>query len=258
MKKKLVLLLSAILLGLSFVFFTPKSSEAPMPVIVGGIIPHHLLAEFIIDDFFVRLKKQNPESIILIGPNHEEKGGNVLSAEIDWETEFGQLKRDQYLIDRLKKGNFLNIDEKILKEEHSIIDILPFIKKNLPSVKITPLIFRGVLRLSELKKIAINLAQELDEKTIIIGSVDFSHYLSAQEAKLKDEETIEAIKNFDLERIYSFGNDHLDSPASLIIVLLASRIKGKDNLKILNHTNSGIITKNSFPPTTSYFSITFN
>ena len=256
MMKKLVLPILIILAGLIYTFL-PKSQNPPTKLIAGGIVPHHLLADFLIDDFFSRLKPQNPETIILIGPNHDEKGAKALSAEIDWETDYGLLKRDEELINKLKKKGLLNFDEKILKEEPSISNIIPFIKKHLPSVKIMPLILRANLSLNELEVIAKMLAEELNEKIVIVASIDFSHYLSRQEAQAKDEETIKAIKDFDLGKIYSFGNDHLDSASSLIVILLSLKEKGKTNPEILRHSNSGIITKKNLPPTTSYFSIAF-
>jgi hypothetical protein len=46
--------------------------------IKGGIVPHHLLPSYIVADFFKHIAHQKPKTLILIGPNHYEKGTLML------------------------------------------------------------------------------------------------------------------------------------------------------------------------------------
>ena len=106
------------------------------------------------------------------------------------------------------------------------------------------------------------MAEELadylrDEKTVIVASVDFSHYLPKEEAIKKDKESLEAIKNFNYERIYSFGNDNLDSPPSIATLLSTMEKSGFTNIEVLGNSNSVEILGAESPQTTSYFNIAF-
>jgi hypothetical protein len=61
--------------------------------IAGAIIPHDLSVGFITARFFKKLAFQNPHTIVLIGPNHYERGGfHALTSMYSWQTPFGNVE----------------------------------------------------------------------------------------------------------------------------------------------------------------------
>lgn len=208
-------------------------SAASSRIIFGGIVPHHLLAEEMINDFFIQLAKQKPETIILIGPNHFEKGDYILSS-----------------------ANNLQIrkDNEIINQEISMVNIVPIIKRVLPNVNIVPIIFRNNVDVNDLRKIADRLSGLVNSKTVLVASIDFSHYLNAPQAEVKDGQTLKAIKDKDLQKILSFNFDNLDSPASLFVLLSTL---GDKKMHLIGHTNSAQILKRGDLPVTSYLEIMF-
>ena len=227
--------------------------------IIGGVIPHHLLASFMIADFFDRLKEQNPQTIILIGPNHFEKGDFiVLSSLYDWQTPFGRVQADQEIIADLVDSNLARIDESTLSQEHAIGSVTPFINFYLPRAKIVPIVLSPNMKQEQALILAEKLSLHASPKTVIIASVDFSHYLHGSEETKKDEITLEAMKNFNYSKLYTMNSDYLDSYNSVAVLLMAMEKKGIDDFKVLNHTNSSEILGDNSIETTSYFEVVFN
>lgn len=236
-----------------------KDITTPNYVIRGGIIPHDLFASFIISGFFKGLSAQKPTNIILLGPNHYEKGNyKVLTSSYSWDTAFGNLAPDLASIHSLVGSGLAKIDEEDVPNDHSVAGIMPFIKYYLPDAKVTPLLLSSRMTEDDTRKLANRLAGLTTKETIIIASVDFSHYLNSSEAEEKDALTIQAIKDNNLKELFLFNSDHLDSPPAIATLLIAMQ-KGKTTtMEILNHTNSGKLQYNDSIETTSYFSIYFH
>lgn len=226
--------------------------------IAGGIIPHHLFPSFIITDFFYRLSKQNPKTIILIGPNHYERGDHkVLSSLYGWETPFGVVEPNEPILKELTKSKLIKIDETNLPKDHAVAGIIPFVKYYLPNTKVVPLLLSGFMAEEDARILSSNLKNYLNKDTIIIAAVDFSHYLISEQAKEKDIVTLEVIKNFDYRQLFSLNNDYVDSPPSIAALLMTMQMLGTTKMDLLYHTNSGELQKNNFIETTSYFSIVY-
>jgi len=226
--------------------------------ITGGVIPHDLSASFMIADFFGRLAKQNPKTLILIGPNHFEKGGfKALSGFYGWETPFGTLEADDSVVGKLEVKSLIKVDEKVLAQEHSVVGIVPFVKFYLPDTKIVPIILSSTFNQDDARILANELNQYISKDAVVLASVDFSHYLSNIQAQEKDKVTFETIKNFDLRQLFTFNNDYLDSPGSIGLLLSLMEKTESRNVQVVDHTNSGELQRNDFIETTSYYSLAF-
>lgn len=226
--------------------------------IKGGIVPHDLFPGFIIADFFKRLSFQNPKTIIMIGPNHYEKGNfKALTSVYGWETPYGELNPDRDFINKLLGKNLLQIDEEVLPYDHAVSGILPFVKYYIKDARVVPILLKRGFSEKESEILASQIAGMADEDTVIVAAVDFSHYLTGGQAKKKDEVTLKIMQDFDYPKLYPLNNDYMDSPPSIGILLKVMQKLGSTNSKILFHTNSGELQKNSGIETTSYFSITY-
>lgn len=237
---------------------TKKANLISAYHISGGIIPHHLFPGFILTDFFNRLSTQNPKTIILIGPNHYEKGDfKVLTSLYSWDTPFGRVEPEDSIINGLVKKNIIKIDEEVLSNEHSVAGMMPFIKYYLPNANVAPLIISNHITEGEAELLAENLINYAGKDTILVAPVDFSHYLTNEQAKEKDKLTLEVIKNYDYRQLFTLNNDYLDSPPSIAVLLMVMQRLGKTEMDILYHANSGELQKDNYIETTSYFSIVY-
>ena len=230
--------------------FVDKKINFENTNIIGGIIPHHLLAADLVAEFFSNFE-DDYETIILIGPNHFSAGkSKIISSTYNWQTPYGILKYDQDVINELLKFNEIKIEENIFEKEHAINSEVAFIKKTFPNAKFVPL----VLRNSVDEKMAIKLAGHLiniakNKKILVLDSVDFSHYKNSLTAQKNDKISIKTIENFNFNKIYNLD---LDSPASIYTLLKFSELSNA-KFNLLNNSNSAILSnKPDLKSTTSY------
>lgn len=230
--------------------------------ILGGIIPHHLLADKIIASFFQTVTSNNPdiEVVILIAPNHNRIGASQIHTGLwDWETPFGILQTETSIVTQLTSEYDAGTSFKLLQEEHSISSLIPYVKYFLPSSEIVPILLHGNFGLYNSIALGEKLINLVYGKSyIIIASIDFSHYLPVETADKMDQITLEAIKSQDLTALSRMSNDHLDSPPSIIALLSAMEKAEAKSMKILDHSNSARIAGEKSDSTTSYFSIVFS
>ncbi|MGI6227193.1 MAG: AmmeMemoRadiSam system protein B [Peptococcales bacterium] len=235
-----------------------KVGEAPSSKIYGAVLPHHLIAYKLIDQVFNLLESQKPPLIILIGPNHFNQGERISTSTWGWQTPFGIVETDRETIDTLAKNALVKISDDIFTSEHSMGNLMPFIKYYLPEAKVVPIIFHHDLSKAEANFLSTELAHLAQEKdAVIMASIDFSHYLTNKEAQLKDQETLEIIRTKNIPRLLSLGDAHLDSPGSMVTMLLTMEKLGIEDFEVLQHTNSGILIGNDLIETTSYFTMIF-
>jgi MEMO1 family protein len=237
-----------------------KYSAADGKEIIGGVVPHHNLASFMLADFFSRLGKQEVETLIILAPNHPEAGSKkAITGSYSWQTPFGTVSVEKEAIEGLVEGGFLDVDEDVIGKELAIAETMPFVGFYLPEARVVPIILSKKNNLDDINSLAKGLSElvEKNNKTVVIASVDFSHYLNGYQAEEKDEETERAIKESDYQKLVSFDSDHLDSPAALATLLMVLNKKKSPEYEIVNHTNSGKFLNDSFSKTTSYFEILF-
>lgn len=218
---------------------------------IGGIIPHHLLAADLIAEFFSNLENFDYETIVLIGPNHFLAGdADIITSAYNWKTPYGTLEYDNKILNQLLKFNGVKIEENIFQNEHSINSEVAFIKKTFPNAKFLPIVVKPNVGKNKAEELAKYLFKIVDhKKTLILASVDFSHYKDSITAQKNDIISIDAIKNLSFNKIYDLD---IDSPASIYTLLKFSELS-KANFEILNNTNSAIlVNKLDINSTTSY------
>lgn len=237
---------------------TKKENKLSNYNISGGIIPHHLFPGYILTDFFNRLSVQKPRVIILIGPNHYEKGSfRVLTSLYSWGTPFGKVEPEELIINKLIKNGVVRIDEGVLPNDHAVAGMMPFIKYYLPDTKVVPILISGHTTQEEVKVLASNLTSFMGEDVVLVAPVDFSHYLTNEQAKEKDKVTLEVMKNYDYRQLFTLNNDYVDSPPSIAALLMVMQKLGTTKMDLLYNTNSGELQKDNYIETTSYFSIVY-
>jgi hypothetical protein len=96
----------------------------------------------------------------------------------------------------------------------------------------------------------------ISDNSLIIVSIDFSHYLTKAEAEKKDEITKSLILENNIQKIMTLNNDYLDSPASLATILKYAELKDLQT-EFVYHGNSNDFMREKGRETTSYFGIVF-
>jgi MEMO1 family protein len=228
-------------------------------VIKGGITPHHLLADDFIASFFKTVSVKNPELVFIIAPNHKNIGNNKISTcYSNWETPFGLLYADFEIVKSLVLEEKAGINSALMETDHSIAALIPYVKYFMPNAKLVPIMLQGDTSMEICTTLGNTIAKLSSNKnSLILASVDFSHYLPLEEADKMDEITLNAINTRNLKQIRSMGNDNMDSPPSIITLLSAMNAIGADKLKVLGHSNSDRIANSDTGYTTSYFTMVF-
>ncbi len=220
--------------------------------VVGGIVPHHLLAGKYIATFFETLKKQKPSTVVIIGPDHFGRGlGKISTTMRDWKTPFGEVQTNIELLNTLRESSSITVDEETIKEEHSVYSIIPFIARSLPKVEVITFALRGDMTSEELGNFSAMLDEQLPKDAVVIASIDFSHYQRVEVADFHDELSHAVIQSFDYGRL---KNLEIDSIPSLETLLRYLESRGAQKIAASFSDNSERITgARDVLETTSYF-----
>jgi len=243
--------------------FAPAGAKRSILVAAGGVVPHHLLARDMIASFFSAVSKAAPdaETVFVLGPNHNRAGSRrVHTGTWSWETDFGLLEADTDAACHIAAASGAGADFDLLRIEHSVAALAPYIKYFMPSAKIVPMLLHGDLSIEESENLARAIFEAGRGKSwIAVASIDFSHYLAAEEADRMDEITLKAVIDRNFFALSRMGNDNLDCPPAMIALLKLMELEGADGPRVIGHSNSARIAGLSDGSgVTSYFAMIFD
>ncbi|MBT4153335.1 MAG: AmmeMemoRadiSam system protein B [Candidatus Magasanikbacteria bacterium] len=211
-------------------------------VVRGGIIPHHLASGHTASAFLETLALQKPDTIIVIGPNHFQSGSNwVQITDYDWQTKYGTLQAEQQIIADLIDRDIARLERETFKTEHAVGGLMPLIAAHMPDVQVVPIVI-GIGAPQEALDTLVKEIAELSalRHVAVVGSVDFSHYMSVPVADFHDELSKEVLRCGDVERI---NNMEIDSPETVEVVLRVMKEHGTAHVAHMHHTNSATLVK---------------
>lgn len=222
------------------------------------IVPHHLLVSSFISDTLKKASSDEIDKVIIIGPNHENVGDEAIATALaDWQTPWGTLPSDPDLVNQFRQDLEVSDNIDVFTNEHSIGAQVPFVKYFFPKSKMLAIALSSYAGRQAADDLSAWLSKNIDKSTLVIFSIDFSHYLTKDSADQMDLITKELIIERDINKILKLGNDNTDSPASVATALL---LADKLDLKteILQQGNSFDFLLNKPESTTSYFAISFS
>ncbi len=213
------------------------SEKINLRTVYGGIASHHIPTTIPnLVNFYSDLKNnQSVRKIIIIGPDHNDAGKSSISASnVSFFTSYGEVKPIENLSIELEKSGLVSIEESPFDFEHSIGSQILVISKIFPGVQVTPIIFRSDIPKGQAKALGEKLASLMDEETVLIASVDFSHYLSTNQSAPIDNKSADVIRNLDLESIHLIEADSNETLETFMIVMNNKKAFDNDKVEVLN------------------------
>jgi len=266
MEKKIIILglIVSLLVGALFLFKEIKNNSKNLfyfsksPEIASGVVPHHLLAEEIIEKFFNYIaSKEKTETIILLSPDHFNSGNfteeNQLILPQKDTNELNGIAIDKFLLEKIAENSEFTFNTSFVSFDQGITNLLPYIKKNFPETKILPILIPAETKKEKIEKF-IKTIDSFKKNQIVLASTDFSHYLPKEVADFHDIKSINTLINFkedDFERL------EVDCWQCLYAARLFAQLKNKESPKIIAHKNSADLSGFDSDETTSYFSVVF-
>jgi AmmeMemoRadiSam system protein B len=190
------------------------------------------------------------QNFIILSSDHRGTSPGISVLEQGtWNTPLGTAQINETmahnLIKKSKRG-FVEIDSYSFEIDYTIEAQLPFIQV----LKKDNFKFLPILQRKQDKKTCIQLANVLanivpkDEKTILISSTNFTHYLGYEECYAIDKKLITEISKMNMESFYDSLENYFQYVCGYGCVATAiefSRIFGNLDVILLKHLTSGDI-----------------
>ncbi|MCX6716599.1 MAG: AmmeMemoRadiSam system protein B [Candidatus Taylorbacteria bacterium] len=208
--------------------------------IYGGLVSHHIPTTIpLLVNFYSNLKlNQSVKNFIIIGPDHNNSGESPITVSNEsFFTEYGEVKPIDGLAIKLKNEKLANIEESPFDLEHSVGSQILIISKIFPGAKITPIIIRSNTDKNQAEALGKEIASLLDDETVLIASVDFSHYLSSNQALPLDQMSGEIVKNTDLSAISLIKADSGKTLLTFMKAMSERKALDTGNFTVLNTNN---------------------
>lgn len=218
------------------------------------VLPHHTLLGKELATFWKEIAESTkPSTIVIVGPAHENQGSRLLQSTYGtWETPFGNVQTNNVLVSKLLESGVVFLENASFENEHSVGAHMPYIAKLFEDVKVLPVLAQAPAKEFEARRLVNDLLRITPKDTLFVFSIDFSHYLTLEQSRLKDQKTLELIEKRVFHQIDGLSTDHLDSPFSLeAFLILTDALESHEEL--IWHENSGNLYTNPKAPTTSYF-----
>lgn len=205
------------------------------------IIPHHDITVAEQNSFYKGIaQRMSPTTIVVICPDHYEASKNFISVpdSIQFDSVDRKISLENNVIQKLlgsQIGEYMEVNNELWFKEHGVFVHTAFIGHYFPNAKIVPLALKPECRGDEFKifrQLAEALLQTLDDNSLVIASVDLSHYQIPRMTNLHDIKTLNTIANME-------NPEHIevDSPESLVCVMEYSKLKGC-TIPVLFHQTS--------------------
>lgn len=236
----------------------PNAEVPATTTTIGLIVPHHDPVSFLTQDALKEVSLK-PDLIILIGPNHFEAGsqpiltGRYNSSHLGRAPVFATAEMNE-----LVQMKVALQDDAVITHEHAIGVPLPFLQEKFASTPILPLVLKYHQSPRDIQRFVQALETlSRDKNILIVGSIDFSHYISSDIAPLRDAEMKQYIAKKDYQKIATLSNEYLDSPWSLITLLQYLGKNGVTEERLIAETNTGLVAGTSIESSTSFLTYIF-
>jgi AmmeMemoRadiSam system protein B len=232
------------------VFLENAQTDMIINRLYGIVVPHagYMYSGGVAARAYRQLLDRQFDTVVVISPSH-----HVYFEEISvfngrgYSTPLGILDVDRDLAEFLVESHpniifsGLGHDE----DEHALEVQLPFLQHVLNEFKIIPIVM-GNQDKENIDILAEALSSVLrDQNVLVVASSDLSHYHKHDRAALLDKVVIDAVNNFDEEKLYAdlqAGSCEMCGGGPVVTAMKVCRNLGARRSKVLLYRNSGDVT----------------
>ena len=191
---------------------------------------------------------QNPELVILIGPNHFGIGKNAATMiDAQWQTPLGMVPVDSESAKQIAEiSKFIEVDAYSHSQDHSLEVQIPMLQEILSNdFHIVPIILQA-----QNIETAIDVGNAVSEiakkkNAIIVASSDFTHYEENSFAHHQDKALLEPILDMNIEKFYHVLNERRVTACgygAMASAMIACKNLGATQGKLLSYATSGDVS----------------
>lgn len=238
-----------------------QKPQPPLEKVPGGmILPHHMIVAEELSRTYQRLALTiQPKLIVLISPNHYQNAGPNIQTCLtcEFQTIDGIQPLNTKLTKKLIKDEIATDEPSTFIKEHGIHAHTPFIRHFFPQTTILPITLKWETTEEEIITLTnwLNKNTPPQADTLVISSVDFSHYVRLEHANFHDVASYTTIKNFNYENVPDL---EIDSPPSISAITHLMELRGYQDVQRLAHTNNQDFHTKPLEETTSHQFISFS
>jgi len=194
------------------------------------------------------ISSQNPELVIIIGPNHFGVGKDVATmTDAQWQTPLGFVEVDsESAIEVVEKSKFIEIDNYSHSQDHSLEVQIPMLQSILSNkFQILPIILRsqGIETARDVGNAVSEIAKK--KNVIIVASSDFTHYEENSFAHLQDKVLIKPILEMDVKKFYQVLYEKRVTACgygAIASAMIACKNLGATKGELLSYATSGDVS----------------
>ena len=232
----------------------------PAAALTGMTVPHHLLAAHLIAAGVKLASGGGYDRIVILLPDHFKQARRPFATTTHgFETLYGRVATDA-----AAARNLATATEKVelsclFGRDHGILALLPFVRHYLPNIPVLPVAISIHSTRADWEELVAALSPLVNERTLILQSTDFSHYLPHHEARLRDQQTLNVLAADDLDALAGLAQpDHMDSVGAMYVhAALQARLNGARPI-VLASENSQQYVEKFVAETTSYMVVAFS
>ena len=212
-----------------------------------AILPHFTIQPKTIEKFYqflqttYKLQKNDTINIVIISPDHFNASTNAVDMLCENSKKFC-FKNICLPAQALPATKFSGCLPTKTTTEHGLGNQFSFIQKYFPRAKIFPIVVKPRTFVDDTEIIHMLSSHHFVGKTVVLASVDFSHYTDEDFAKLHDTKSFYTLNN--ATNIHEYSSLEVDCPSCLYIAnTLAQQDKQYPRL-FLRDSSSTIVGKN--------------
>lgn len=217
---------------------------------IGAVVPHagYIYSGRVAGAVYARLIV--PDVFVILGPNHTGVGAGVaIMTDGTWETPLGRVPIDTELAQAiLRNSQTIEEDDLGHRREHSIEVQLPLLQGYGRPFSFVPIcLFSSEYAVCQDVGLAVARAiAESNRSVLMLASTDMSHYVSGEQAKIKDHLAIEAIVACDPQRLHRVARREGITMCGFhptTALLVSARALGATSAELIGYATSADITK---------------
>jgi MEMO1 family protein len=181
--------------------------------------------------------------VVVLGLSHRVPGSVSVLNEESYRTPLGKVPIDaRHTAQLLEAEDFIDQDRRLFAAEHSIEVQLPFLQKTVPDLSVVLISMRTISN-DKCRRLAQALDQTFaDCRALFIASSDLSHFHPYEKARRMDLETLEMVRNGEIEKIASTcgsGENEMCGLGPVMTLMHLFKMRGGSKIEILKYMNSG-------------------